>query len=66
MRPNQVLRLKTLAKILAIIIGAYFIVYHTLFVVILFLSVILLGVLLVLFLPKISGWIEDFIDNFKK
>jgi hypothetical protein len=66
MTPNQISKLKTLAKILAIIISVYFIVYHTLFVVISFLSIILLGVLLVIFLPKIGDGLEDFIDNFKK
>jgi hypothetical protein len=65
MTPNQISKLKTVAKILAIIIAAYFLVYHTLFVIILFLSIILLGILLVIFLPKIGEGFENFTDKFK-
>jgi hypothetical protein len=63
MRPNQIILLKNIAKVLGIIIAAYFIWFHPLFVFIMFLVVILLGILLIIYLPKISEFIQDLVDG---
>jgi hypothetical protein len=66
MRPNQTILLKNIAFVLGIIIAAYFIWFHPLFVFIIFLIVILLGILLIIYLPKISEFIEDLVDSLNK
>ena len=66
MRPNQTILLKNIAFVLGIIISVYFIWFHPLFVFIIFLIVILLGILLIIYLPKISEFIEDLVDSLNK
>lgn len=66
MRPSQIKLLKNIARILSIIIAAYFIFYHPIFVLIMILIVIVLGILIVIYLPKINDFIEDLTDNFNK
>jgi hypothetical protein len=62
-RPNQIQTLKNIAKILSIIIAVYFVYCHPLFTFILVLIVIVLGIILLIYLPKISQFIEDFVDD---
>jgi len=59
MRPNQERILKNIAKILALFIAFYMVFWHPLFVLITILSIVLLGVLSIIYLPRIKEFFED-------
>lgn len=59
MRPNQERILKNIAKILSLFIAFYLVFWHPLFVLIMILSIVLLGILFVIYLPRIKEFFED-------
>jgi hypothetical protein len=59
MNPNQVKFLKNLIKILAFFIAFYLVFWHPLFVLMMIFFVVLLGALLIIYLPKIKDFFED-------
>ena len=63
MNENQTFVLRLIAKILGLILAIYFLWYHLFFVIMMMVFILLLGILFVLYLPKIKEFIDDLFNN---